>query len=866
MTLAELALQESEERYRRLVELSPDAIGVLAFGKIKFINTAGTRLFGASHLEQLLDRPMQDLLHPDCRAILEQWVRQGSKRLKAPFTELRIIRLDGAVVTVEMAATGLTYGNTSAIQFVARDITERKEAEARIERHSLKLLGLYHMGQTVLSSLELEVVLKQVIEKLLELLGARDVSVMLLDQNELVFSAVAGANASILQSRRIPANVGIAGEVMRTGRSMRVSGETARTSVYQEIEQLTDYHTHTLLAAPLKVGGQIIGLMEAVHTEAEAFSQDDLYVLEAAASWAAIAIDNAQQHQDLRRQLHESQAMSAITQALTETLDLERNFRLIVDTAQQTIPHAQQAVIHLLDEKQQALQPVAVAGVATRSKAGFTMHPGEGIAGRVMAEGVVLRVPDISADSRYLSIGEETPFRSLLVAPVQSGGKRLGTISVASTACDVFTDHDERLLAHLGAQAAIAIEKARLYLAEREQRRFAEALRDTAAAFSHTLDREELLKTAVATIADIGHYRFVSVYLREQQGLRLAAQRGCEPNSVVPLISPNHGLPGRVIRENRAILVPDVLASPESGSTGPEIYSAMAVPLVYANELDGVLLVETTAEQRLDQDDLDWLVDVAQQLSVALENARLYTDLQNALRQEQATREQLVQADKLAAIGQMSASVAHELNNPLQAIQGCLDLAETYLSDPTKQQQYLGMAKVEVERLATIVKRMLDYYRPAKGTRERVDIGALVSDVLALGAKRLSHGKVNVKQESDPDLPRVHVVSNQIKQVFLNIILNAVEAMPNGGQLTIRTRTTEDSEGVQWLTVSFQDTGVGIRPEETTKIFEPFYTTRATGTGLGLAVSHNIITHHQGRLTVESTVGQGSTFTVWLPM
>jgi two-component system NtrC family sensor kinase len=160
-----------------------------------------------------------------------------------------------------------------------------------------------------------------------------------------------------------------------------------------------------------------------------------------------------------------------------------------------------------------------------------------------------------------------------------------------------------------------------------------------------------------------------------------------------------------------------------------------------------------------------------------------------------------------------------------------------------------------------IVQRTLDFYRPSKGRESLTEVNALVESVLALANKRLEHGKVRVHRRYAPDLPRVQVVADQLTQVFLNLVINAVEAMADGGDLTI---TTLQENGR--VCIRFDDTGPGINPDEAQKIFEPFYTTKRSGTGLGLAVSYGIIQRHAGEITVESTPGQGATFVVSLPV
>ncbi len=223
----------------------------------------------------------------------------------------------------------------------------------------------------------------------------------------------------------------------------------------------------------------------------------------------------------------------------------------------------------------------------------------------------------------------------------------------------------------------------------------------------------------------------------------------------------------------------------------------------------------------------------------------------------------LIQAEKLTALGCLAASLAHEINNPLQALRSGLRLLVNRPLEEEKRQRYLEVASREVERVIAIVERVLNFYRPSAERRELTAINEVVDETLALAGKRLQHGRVVVRRKMAPRLPLVEAVSGQLKQVFLNIVLNALEAMPEGGELTVRTGW----DGVKqegWI--AFTDTGEGISAENLPRIFEPFYTTRLKGTGLGLAISHDIVERHGGRIEVESEVGRGSTFTVWLPI
>jgi len=248
-------------------------------------------------------------------------------------------------------------------------------------------------------------------------------------------------------------------------------------------------------------------------------------------------------------------------------------------------------------------------------------------------------------------------------------------------------------------------------------------------------------------------------------------------------------------------------------------------------------------------------------VGVAVENARLYGELAQSKRDLELSQAQLIQAEKLAATGRLAASMAHEINNPLQAIHNCLHLVLNRPLTDEKKLNYLNMAQEEVERLSAIVARTLDFYRPSKGRVTRTQVNDLVESVLALAGKKLQHGHVQVQRRLAADLPPLLAVADQLTQVLLNLVINAAEAMPQGGELTITTAHVDN-----WVDVSFSDTGPGMSSEEASKIFEPFYTTKATGTGLGLAISYGIIERHGGSITVTSEPGHGATFTVRLPV
>jgi two-component system, NtrC family, sensor kinase len=231
-----------------------------------------------------------------------------------------------------------------------------------------------------------------------------------------------------------------------------------------------------------------------------------------------------------------------------------------------------------------------------------------------------------------------------------------------------------------------------------------------------------------------------------------------------------------------------------------------------------------------------------------------------------AAQAQLLQSAKLAAVGELSASVAHEINNPLYAARNSLYLVEQDLPPDAPQRAFLAIAQQELGRIARIITRMRDFYRPAKAELAATNVNSLLRETLELVQTHLRHGHINASVDLGADIPPIVAHADQLRQVFLNIILNACDAMPEGGDLRLKTRLLQTrSETPATISVDISDTGVGIPPEHRPHLFEPFYTTKAHGTGLGLAISAHIVTQHGGRILVESELSHGTTFSILLP-
>jgi signal transduction histidine kinase len=309
-------------------------------------------------------------------------------------------------------------------------------------------------------------------------------------------------------------------------------------------------------------------------------------------------------------------------------------------------------------------------------------------------------------------------------------------------------------------------------------------------------------------------------------------------------------------------LISDICTSDELEILG-DFQSGLAVPLIYQTRLIGLLLLaDKISGRKFTMDDIEFLSILANQIAVAIENARLYEGEKMAATQLRNLQQQLVQTERLAALGEMSAKIAHEVNNPLGIIKNYLLLIRRTAEEKPEAIKHVGIVEQEIDRIAGIVRQLLDFHRPKPPVFSRVNLKSLVTDVLELMERPLSSNNIHVETKFPPDLPEVLGARDNLKQVLLNLVINARDAMPEGGRLEICAGT---ENGMVRITVC--DTGPGIAPEIQSRIFDPFFTTKepGQGTGLGLSVCYGIVKYHNGSISFRNTE-HGGCFEIHLPL
>ncbi len=882
---AEGVLRGSEEHFRALIENASDIITVLdGDGVISYLSPSIGRMLEYKP-DELIGKNAFELLHPDDapRLIdaLVQIIQNPALILSAEF---RFRHRDGSHRFFEGIGRNLLDDPVVAgIVINARDITERVQLEERLG-------AIYRLGQELTLLRDEDAIVQRVLETAADVLQFKSIDYALVDEaaGELAYQhrIINGALETAESRLPLDGERGISVAVARSGQVLNVPDVTQDA---RYVSGPGDQPGRSELCVPMKVGERIIGVLNAESVEPGRFTPADQQLLQALANQTAVAVENARLYRAIREQVARLATLNAISTAAVSSLELDTVLRQVLELTCQALDAVEGAI--LLSEPDMGGLFFALTLADDDSSGGLRgqhVAPGQGIAGWVAQHDQPVYVNDVRRDPRwYEGVDAATGFetRSLCCAPLRYRGKVAGVIEIVNKREGAFTGDDLSLLEAVSSIAAAALDSTRLYMATQARADELVLLNEIGLALTSTLDFSTVVHAALSQVQRLFRAENVSLLQPDLQTGELCFVRalvGRTPVEVPVRLQPGEGIAGWALEHRQPVLIKDAQADPRfSDRVDQHLQSptraVMAVPLLMAERSIGVIEVTSSQPDAYTRDELRTLQALASTLAVALDNAHLYDELKTLLRERERAQAQLIHSEKVAALGRLAASIAHEINNPLQAVQGCLALAEEELDGRQRREKmdrYLDIAGSEIERIAAIVLRMRNFYRPAREGLQPTDLHGVLESVLELTNGQLQHSDIAVErcfQKGAEPLPMIRANADQLKQVFLNLVLNGIDAMPAGGTLRMSTGLDQMAAGGGQrprpaMRIEFSDTGEGMPPEVLSHLFEPFFTTKEHGSGLGLSISYGIIQSHGGEITVTSQVGVGTTFTILLPV
>jgi GAF domain-containing protein len=518
------------------------------------------------------------------------------------------------------------------------------------------------------------------------------------------------------------------------------------------------------------------------------------------------------------------------------TLDPQEALLLIVREAVQLVQASSGSVV-LVNPTNGFLEIQASRGLPLNA-ANLKLRVGEGITGWVARTGKAARVAEVTLDPRYVMLRSEV--RSELAVPLEVNGEVRGVLNVDSDRTNAFSAADQELLEALAAQAARVIQNTWLYEQLRLKARLFESLASVSRTINSTLNLDEALNAVTREACVLMEAKMCSLMMLDETRawLDLRASFGAGKNYIQkPRLSVGESLLGTVVRRKKPVHVENVQTSGRyqhvEVARHEGLVSLLSVPLLFAGNAIGALSVYTARPYVYSNGEIRILSAFAELSAIAIERAQLYERVVDV-------EEQLRQNEKLSALGLLAAEVAHEIRNPLTVMKmlyHSLDLKFPPNDPRTEDARVMGE---KIEHLNKFVDRILDFARTTEPTLSPVNLNELIDELVLLVRHKLANQGVQLIRSLQRQLPSMMGDATQLEQAFLNLILNAAEAMSNGGTLTISTRSLQTRRGKARSThvaVEFKDTGEGMTEDQRRRAFSSVLsTTKTKGTGLGLAI------------------------------
>ena len=559
------------------------------------------------------------------------------------------------------------------------------------------------------------------------------------------------------------------------------------------------------------------------------------------------------------------QRLYRVGKVIHSTLDQHEALGLIVREAVGLVGATTGSVV-LINPTDRLLEIQAAHGLPDGSSQ-LKLRVGEGITGWVAQHGKPALVPNVREDARYVQIHDHT--RSELAVPLEVNGSIRGVINVDSDQLNAFSETDLALLTELASQAATVIHNAFMYERSRIRADLFESFIAVGQAINAAVDLDDALAAITREACSLMNARTSALQLLDESGDRLAlvASHGArEAYLNKPDVVVSDSFLGSVVHRMKPLQIENIQTSnayqQQNMAREEGIVALLSVPLVFGGDTTGTLNIYKAEAYVFSNDEIQIAMALAELSAIAIEKARL---LERIVESEELLR----QNEKLSALGLLAGEVAHEIRNPLTVLKMLYhSLGLEFPADDPRAEDVRIMGE-KMDHLNTIVEQVLTFARNAEPQLQPTDVNKLINDLRVLVRQKTAQQKVELETRFANGLPRVRADGPQLSQVFLNLTLNALEAMPDGGRLTIETRAIhlpKSAPEPTHMRIEFTDTGCGMDAETRERAFTSLLnTSKPGGTGLGLAIVGRIVETHGGRIKIKPS-GSGTTFSILLPV
>ena len=546
-----------------------------------------------------------------------------------------------------------------------------------------------------------------------------------------------------------------------------------------------------------------------------------------------------------------------VSNVIHSTLEAQEALQLIVSEGVRLVGASSGSVV-LLNPTSEFLEIHAAQNLPSTARK-LQLRVGEGITGWVARHGKPARVGDVTQDPRY--VAARRGVKSELAVPMEVNGETRGVLNMDSDRADAFSADDQELLQELAVQAAKVIQNTWLYEQLRLKVHLFESLASVSRTINSTLNLDEALRAITREACELMRARMCSLMMLDEnrEWLDLRASYGAGRAYIKkPRLSVEESLLGVVVRRRKPMQVSNVQASTRYQNVEVArregLVSLLSVPLLFAGQAIGALNVYTGRPYNFSNEEIRILSALAELSAIAIEKARLYERIVDV-------EEQLRQNEKLSALGLLAAEVAHEIRNPLTVMKLLYHSLNLEFPENDPRAKDTKIIESKIEHLNKIVEQILDFARTTEPKFAPVNLNELVDELGLLVRHKLANQNINLVRRLQPDLPAAMGDAPQLEQAFLNLILNAAEAMPEGGTLTVKSRAATSR-----VTIEFRDSGAGMSEEMQRQAFTAVLsTTKAKGTGLGLAIVGRIVETHHGTIQIKSRPGRGTAILISLP-